>query len=136
MTITNLMNAIHKLILAVVMMVGVSDSRALCLLKSTFGFFNYVPSVALDAPVFDPGGNRLSGTNYVDGALWWPDGRFGTTCSDYPSVGMPPGEVKFPRKDSRRLAHVHSCHSWLTSIRKVPESAQAENSKLKKIKIL
>src|SRR5678809_529720 len=29
---------------------------------------------------------------------------------------------------------VHSCHSWLTSIRKIPKSAQAENSKLKKIK--
>jgi hypothetical protein len=33
--------------------------------QATYGFFNYVPSVGLDAPVFDAAGERLSGTNYV-----------------------------------------------------------------------
>jgi hypothetical protein len=33
--------------------------------QATYGFFNYVPSVGLDAPVFDAQGNRLFGTNYV-----------------------------------------------------------------------
>ena len=33
--------------------------------QSTFGFFNYVPSVGLDAPVFDSDGNRLFGTDYL-----------------------------------------------------------------------
>lgn len=33
--------------------------------QSTFGFFNYVPSVGIDAPVFDAAGNRLFGSHYV-----------------------------------------------------------------------
>jgi len=45
---------------------------SLCLLvcleahsQATFHFFNYVPSVGIDAPVFDAAGNRLFGDNYV-----------------------------------------------------------------------
>lgn len=33
--------------------------------QTDFVFNNYVPSVALDAPVFDANGNRLFGTNFV-----------------------------------------------------------------------
>jgi hypothetical protein len=35
------------------------------LAQATFGFFNYVASVGLDAPVFDSEGNRVFGTNYL-----------------------------------------------------------------------
>jgi hypothetical protein len=37
----------------------------LSLAQATFGFFNYVASVGLDAPVFDSEGNRVFGTSYL-----------------------------------------------------------------------
>ena len=45
----------------IILIVGIEPGYS----QSTFGFFNYVPSVGLDAPVFDAAGNRLSGTNYL-----------------------------------------------------------------------
>ena len=44
------------------LVLSVNDSA---LSQSSFAFRNYNPGVGLDAPMFDEGGNRLFGTNYL-----------------------------------------------------------------------
>jgi hypothetical protein len=56
-----LMTKITHCILMFVMLSVQSSSFA----RATYGFFNYVASVGLDAPVFDTAGNRLSGSDYL-----------------------------------------------------------------------